>query len=275
MRFDWYAATVRDDRVGANKGSVLVDSLASELGATVSLDRPRLGYGEHAVLRRGGDVVGHVLHGGIQPWPNAYASGDASDEFVPALRTLWSHDVTRADAAQDFIGEAAWDRLYPLCLDLADERRLSVSQAGDWHRGIEGRTLYIGSRKSGCFARLYEKGKEQVAKAPSAEQARMVPADWVRLELECRPSKETRSLVSKMSPDQVFGMTAWSMELRHRIDGVQVPRVAMKGWRVSDDDRALAFMLRQYGPTLMRKKAAVGSWAALGELLGVELGDVL
>ena len=274
MRFDWYSGTVRDDSVGADIGARLVDGLASNLSATVTLDMPRYGYGEHAVLRRGGDVVGHVMHGGRQPWPTAWASGDATDAFVPALRDGWAHQVTRADSAQDFLAPGAWDELYPLLLGLADERRLSVSQAGDWHRGRDGRTLYIGSRKSSVFLRLYEKGLEQRAKAPSPELAAKVDPNWCRVELETRPEKDARSVVARMSPDQVWGLTAWSQEVRRRLDGVEVPRVVMRGWRQSDDDRALAFMLRQYGPMLVRQRASAGSWAALGDLLGSHLEGV-
>src|SRR5689334_11134576 len=151
MRFDWYAATVRDDP------SAVLGGLSDALGAEVADGRAMHGYARGFELRRDGSVVARMLAGGRNGNPHVWASGDDTDRLVPALRHLWpnQHRVTRMDAAQDFDGAGTWDRIYAPMLALADERRLRIDQAGDWHRHEAGRTFYVGGRKSAVFARFY------------------------------------------------------------------------------------------------------------------------
>lgn len=263
MRFDWYQATVVDDRVGGACQGVLVDELAVVLAATSVDPGPgRWGYGQEDILRDGqGQVVARVLSGGRQPWASVQGSGAMAPAVAEALRGGWRHWVTRMDVADDREAPGAWETLYQPLLGLADQKRLSVSQAGDWHRGEDGRTLYVGSRKSAVFVRLYEKGKQVRSVQPDAS------VDWVRLELQVRPSKLVRLQAAGWTPEQAWGAAEWTRDVLDQVSGLDVPRVRMSEWQPGDDARALNTLLRQYGSTLMRLYQRLGTEEALGQYL--------
>ena len=67
------------------------------------------------------------------------------------------HEPSRVDAAIDWFEDGLFDTLAHAFKLFAIQNRLGVSTPGDWERG-EGRTLYIGSRNSPLYVRLYEKG---------------------------------------------------------------------------------------------------------------------
>ncbi len=272
LAFDWYQSTFRDERY-AVKPEELVDVLAYDLGAgSIETVRGLNGYREQAVMRLpDGDVCGRLMYGGRNSWPNGFGSGDAAPAFARVVRSRFpkTHMVTRADIAFDVQAPGAFDLLYGECLAVADERGLSVSQAGDWHRGEAGRTGYIGSRDSEVRVRVYEKGLEQRVKAPSPEAAESVPKDWTRLELVVRPQKAPRRLLAaSTAPEDFFGYSIWTQMLATRLWALDVPRVERASWKVSDDDEVLKWAVRQYGALLARQAERVGSWEALGLRLG-------
>src|SRR4051794_33117212 len=92
-RFDWYAATIRDEP------RVVLDRLADALGGEVVNGNPKQGYARGDFIRRDGSNVVTVYSGGRNGHPHAFASGDDTDEFVPAVRAMWGpvHHVTRMD----------------------------------------------------------------------------------------------------------------------------------------------------------------------------------
>lgn len=275
MRFDWYQCTMKDPAVSYEPGQFCL-TLADRLGGRVATERGLYGYTEQAVIRAGdGDVRARVLYGGANRWPNAWASSDATDRFVDLVREEWPDDhlVTRMDCAEDY--RCSFESLCEPFLRLADEYRLRVSQAGDWYRMEAGRTLYVGSRKSPVFLRCYEKGLEQIGKAPSVAAAARIPRDWCRVELVVRPEKgPARARAAHGSAEDGWGYAAWSRELASRLMGLDVERVAISSWRQSDDERALEFMVRQYRQALGRRAEVEGSWEALGRLLGRKVGQI-
>jgi hypothetical protein len=258
VRFDWYAATVRDDP------SVVVGTLSDSLGAEVVPGRALHGYERGFDLKSGGSVVARVLAGGRNGWPHVWASGDDTDRLVPVVRKHWPtlHRVSRMDAAEDFDGPGSWDQLYGVCLGLADERRLKIDQAGDWHRMEEGRTFYVGGRKSAVFARLYEKGKQ--LKGRALDGGPEISADLVRLEVQVRPEGHARDRAAAGAPREAFGYADWTQELARRVLGVEVERVHIKERRESDDERSIEWLVRQYGEHLQRLALELGSWEAVG-----------
>ena len=261
VRFDWYAATVRDD-----PDSVL-SGLSLDLGAEVVAGRALHGYETGWDLKAGGSVVARMLCGGRNGAPHVWASGDDTGPLVAAVRARWPrlHRVSRMDAAQDFDGQGTWERLYRACLALADERGLKIDQAGDWHRGLAGRTFYVGGRRSAVFVRLYEKGKQ--LRGLALDGGLDISADLVRLEVQVRPEGAARDRAALGEPEEAFGYADWSRELARQVLGLDVERVHIRERRESDDDRALAWLVRQYGEHLERLAEQRGGWAAAGEEL--------
>lgn len=262
MRFDWYAATVQDftPRV--------LERVAEGLGAEVRDGRALYGYERGYEFHANGSVVARALAGGHNGYPHVWASGDETDAFVPLIRREWpdQHRVTRMDAAQDFDEPGAWDRLYALALQVADERRLKIDQAGDWHRLEDGRTFYIGGRKSAVMARLYEKGKQ--LRGLALDGGADISLDLVRLELQVRPAGRARELAALGRPEDAYGYADWARVLHERLFGTDVERVHIKERRESDDERAIAWLVRQYGDHLGRLAEGLGSWEAVGAHLG-------
>jgi hypothetical protein len=269
MRFDWYQATIQE------APAVLLDRLSKLLEADPVPARGALhGYKHGFELKKPTGTVARVLAGGINPWPNASASGQDTEPFVNAVRSTWPdhHHVTRMDAAQDFQAPGAFDLLKGECLGIADELRLKVQHAGDWHRGEDGRTVYIGSKSSPVRVRCYEKGKQVLALGgPAALEA---SPDWVRLEVQVRPQKQARIAAAKATPEEAWGYASFTQQLAHRALSLDVPKIDGRTWRETDDERAFRFMCRQYGPMLRRLLADLGSWECVGLTIGHSLDEI-
>lgn len=267
MRFDWYSASIRDD------ASQILDVLSAGLDADVRIGQAMHGYTLGHEFVSGGSVVARMLSGGRNGVPHAWASGDDTDAFVPVVRAAWpgAHAVTRMDAAEDFDGPGTWDRLYSASINLADERRLKVSQNGDWHRRVDGRTLYVGSRKSASFVRLYEKGKQINGRLPDLKNAASL--DLTRLEVQVRPEGDSRARAAVGDPQDAFGYADWTRDLAKRVLDLDVDRVHIKERRESDLDRALGWMIRQYGEHLRAKAAELGGWEKFGLWVGGRLAE--
>lgn len=269
MRFDAYSATIQSD------GATVVATLAERLGATaLGTGKGLHGYTDCVELRTDLGVAARVLVGGSNSWPHAFVQGEATSDFVTAVRGAYPdrHWVTRADSAEDFDAGDAWDLLLAQCLAMAEERGLRIDQQGDWINEQYGRTLYVGSRKSPVFTRLYEKGKQQRSQAPNPSAAAAISPDWVRLEMQVRPEKAARYRAATASPEDLWGYSPWGQALAERCFGLSVPRVQMHAWREGDDRRAIEWMVRQYGPHLERLQERLGSWEDLGRYLGLRIG---
>lgn len=265
MRFDWYQATIQAHPVE------IAEVLRSAYGAEVHRTRGMHGYTQGFDIVTANGTAAKILAGGINQHPNAWASGEDTDTFVDVVRGTWpdDHTVSRMDAAEDFTGAGSWDKLNSTCLDVADSLKLKVSQAGDYHRLEDGRTLYVGSRKSPVFLRLYEKGKQLRAKVTHG--AEDISADWCRLEAQIRPQKLSKKAAAYSTPEQAWGFSAWTQTLANRILDLDVPRVQMHVWREPDDQRAFDFMIRQYGPMLNRLCQDLGDW----KVVGMQIGDAI
>lgn len=263
MRFDFYGSTIRDTP------DAVISSLADRLGASVTTGHGLNGFDHTNELRIGREVVGRVLHGGVNPYPHAFASGEHTDAFVPIVRELWPlmHTVSRADVAEDFDQGDAWDLLLRECLAMAESKSLAIDQQGDWVRGEAGRTFYVGARSSPSRVRLYEKGKQMRGLVATPAEAEKVSLGWVRLELQVRPVKEGKWAASTAAPEELWGYSGWTKALAVRCLEMDVDRYS-NPWRVgSTDALAWGYLLRQYGPLMLREEQRLGSWEAFGEKL--------
>jgi hypothetical protein len=267
MNFDWYGASLdasHDETLGEAAG-------AFEISDWQHI-KPRYGFGQAMAARAGNRTLFEVL------WENR---GQLEDDrkgtcFVqgtgchaaPVAKWLreWQprHRVARADVAEDFSGEGSWDCLAGISLDVADLYDVKVEHAGDHHRAIDGRSLYVGGRTSVVREIVYEKGK-QLGDDP----------DWVRVELRVRPgSRVAKYQAAQLSAGELYGASVWSKELATRLSHPEVARLSLGTvYRESDVFRARNALLAQYGHTLRQWKGELGSWSALADELALRLPD--
>ena len=257
MRFDWYAATIE-----ASPEDVLT-VLSTMLGGDAVRTNGFHGYEMGYEIRSKYGIVARALVGGKNGNPHAWASGENTEEFVYAVRGHWpaDHRVTRLDSAEDFQEPGAWDKLSRAALSVADDLNLKVMHAGDFHRGKDGRTLYIGSRKSDSFVRVYEKGKQVLRDDP--DLAGSVSPDWVRVELQLRPLKGARRRAAGASPLDAWGYTSTGRAVAERVLGQVPPFLAMTGDRKTEDERAFRWLCKQYGKVVARIAEREGGWDRL------------
>lgn len=287
MRFDWYQATIE-----AEPRAVVetVAKLGHELRPADSLAR-RYRYDQGwAVHHHQLGIVANVFAGGNGKNPHAFASSEATDNFVSLVRQEWPerHLVTRMDAAEDFNEEGCYDRIRPVARRIAKRHRLNFPKYEDDLHPTAGRTQYLGSPTSDYRARLYEKGWEQVAKllqlfkelpANIGENVTMIrneitgenvrPQDWTRLELQVRPRQEEgRRKAATVAPEEAWGFTDWATELAAEAMALDLERICIRTRKVSKDEEALRWMCQHYGSMLTRLNADLGDWACVGLEIG-------
>ena len=271
MKFDWYAATVP----GVPPMEVL-DVVRRGLNGSVVEGRRRLGYAQcFRVEDRCGDLLAEVLVGSVGQndlAPHAVATGEKAQEFSRVLREAFpDHRVSRFDAAEDFDEQGAFAGLTNVMGEIALANRVK----GLWitpDDPEEGATYYLGGKSSAVTCRAYQKGL-QVRKTLHPALRPQVSADWARLEVQVRPPKQMgKALAASLTPEQAWGFAAWSQALILAAINLQIPRVEGLGWHPqTDDDRAMDWLCRQYGPLLGRVFNDLGSW----ECVGLQIGDRL
>lgn len=192
-----------------------------------------------------------TLHyGGVNERSMIRASSDNAVVFAEFVRKTWpEHSVSRLDVALDFQeGPDFFNDMSSWLIDYAKENRLKTAFAGDWASGESGRTLYVGSRKSAVFIRLYEKGMEQLAKGNAD-----APVDWVRFEAEIKPAnKDAKRRMAAVEPRNCFGaslvLRAFAELLGDKYEPIKVGTV----WKQTDFDRSFQHMCYQYGDVLKK-----------------------
>lgn len=263
VKFDWYAATLPEKPMAA------AESIAGALGGVLEASRGMYGYTNGFQVQTEEGTVARILCGGVNPWPNAWASGEHTEKFVGAIRQLWpgNHNVSRMDSCEDILGEPdTWDKLYSVAVELALERGLATRLDGDYVRKISGRTLYVGSPKSPCSIRMYEKGRQMQKLNPAT--AHEYPDNWIRLEAQIRPDKEIRDTAATCSPSEAWGYSKSTVEFAQRCLGVSVPWINGHRNKKSEDQRALEFMCRQYKNMLERFRLKnPDGWDGVGQLI--------
>jgi hypothetical protein len=221
-------------------------------------------------------TVAKVWHGGCHPYPHIVLSGDPTQPGVELIRATYpDHKVTRADACEDF-DRPVFDPIQSAMLQAAKQHRVKVDTRGDHLLTKEGRTVYLGSVKSACRMRLYDKAAELRSKfAKDPIRLAEVPEHLVRLEAQVRPATDqAKRLFAQIEPSEVMGCSAWQREVWRLVMGLEVDPVEVRRpWRQADDDRAYAYMLAQYGKLLKRKFRENGSWECVGLQIGHDLAE--
>lgn len=265
IRFDAYSATMT-----GQKSHVLTQILIDQAGADLTFHQGRghHSFGERlAVKDSTGSEIGSVQWGGAHGERMMFeVKGQYSPGAVEALRCLCHHRVTRVDACADFDAPSAFESLLGPCIEVKQKHNLKGEKRGDWEDFPElGRTQYIGAPTSPVRVRLYEKGKQP-------EYRHMDRPNWTRIEVQARPAKDAKSAFSHVSPADVWGASTWSRELAGMVLQEHIdPHPAGTTYRLSERDKALAWMCKQYGKHLVSLAADLGGW----ECLGLTLKEIL
>lgn len=264
-RFDAYTATTK----GATHQQLAEILMGVGKGAPVAVKE---GRGMHTFGHRlafkdeSGDEFGQVMWGGSQQYVYFEVKGERTPDAVEALRALYWHRVTRVDSCADFNAPGAFERLLGPCMAVKKAHRLKGSKLGDWDDfPDEGRTLYLGSPASVSRVRLYEKGKQ-----PGYRHLDM--PDLARLEVQVRPAKEAKESYNSITPAGCWGASKWTRDLAAQLLSDHVdPHPAGTVYRLSERERALRWMCKQYGSHLLDLASDVGSW----ECVGLTLAEIL
>lgn len=244
--FDWYRATV------PVAPHILVETIRQEAGkyATVTEGKGRFNYTHSKTIEYCGDRVATVLHGGPNGHPNVEASGGRyAPRLAALLRSKGEHNVTRCDVAVDLFGEGLFERLRDMAGGIADEHGLSCRDVTDRDKS-KGDTRYLGSRQSQVFARIYEKGK-----AGGETEDRIDPdllRHWVRIELEVKPQKGMKAKAALLEPSEFWGVSPWTLQLAKGALDMDAQPIPFTPRRNSNDERAFAHCMDQYGETFRR-----------------------
>lgn len=229
-RFDWYSASFQPS--GSLCGDFLPLTDESPRAA-----RPRMGFDTAFELRREGSTIARVMAGRRHDWAYVEASGQDA-EPVAALLRLGDipHAVARVDACTDVISHTAYQQFERTLMTVLPPR-VTRTRFEQTKHGRTASTLYLGSRKSESFARLYEKGKE----SPETYHA-----DTVRIEVQSRPKGPGRKAwAATATPHEIMSLPRWSDALLDLVSMGRLPTIAPQK-RQSDLDRALAVMGAQY-----------------------------
>lgn len=148
-----------------------------------------------------------------------------------------SYYVTRVDVAYDFIGD--FERVYRY---LSKNRGAIKSKlVGDWESKKDGRTYYLGSNRSRAQIRFYEKGIEQMAKGVSD-----VSRNWLRLELQYRPTKRERDDTHLLTIQDFLGRVKWAYKLFRGVSGFGYENFVNVSVKRNEDDLVIARLFRTY-----------------------------
>jgi len=275
--FDWYSGSFHGDHAG------FVGAVCERAGACVeSREKGRHGFahavrlradrGFHALVQWGGALHGDRVHAAFSGW-RTNEGAELFRELVP-----W-HRLSRVDVAEDLVGDGAMSELRRLSSAIARQHGVKRCRIVPDDEGA-GETIYIGSRTSPVFARIYEKGKQLRADREHIDAAQLAvdlkghPLEaWVRCEVEIKPKSQAKDpRLAHLAPDAYWGAAQWSADLFERLGGAHVERIRVGSvWRPDDYTRTVRALVGQYGRFLESLCDDLGSWACVGAQLGDEI----
>lgn len=273
-RFDWYQGTVPAD---VRPLLFSLEGAAESAAQWEPMAKAPHGYAFGQRLRDVDGQVCMVWWGGSHAKPHVVSSGPTAPAVASVLREQWpGHTVSRADVCIDYAEAGAYERLQGIALGVAKDRGIKVGTAGDHLLTKQGRTLYLGASSSHTRLRLYDKADElRVKFAGDPMKLANVPDELARLECQVRPqTPQAKASAAVVQPMELMGSAAWMRELMRQVADVDLePFEAGKPWRQSDDDRAYAALLAQYGGLLKRIWGDLGSWECVGRQIGDDLAE--
>ncbi|MGB3608727.1 replication initiation factor domain-containing protein, partial [Psychroserpens sp.] len=185
--FDYYRATPRAEY--SELKTVLKYELAEMFGPIQILQGAagRHYQSNDAFLDEMDNVVCELLSGGPNVRPNVLARGASSDAVAAILRANWDHGPSRVDPCIDVAQNGLFAALRVFAEPFAAKWRIH-------HRTIlnssddEGDTIYLGSRTSQVFVRIYQPGlKRAQEECRTGNEITQDERDTVRIEMEFKP----------------------------------------------------------------------------------------
>ena len=136
-------------------------------------------------------------------------------------------------------------------------------KAGDWEDFPEfGRTLYLGASTSAVKARMYEKESSP----NTCTWANRIGVGLVA----SQASQRGQEAFATLSPSEVWGASKWSRALAAR-SSTNISAHTRAPPRLSERDKALSWMVKQYGHHLVGLASDLGGW----ECVGLTLSEII
>lgn len=195
--FDWYAANLEIEDIQG-----LIDNADQFFVCDFRPGTPDRPYTSAIEVFLGKNVIFKASYGGVNTGVFVKATGDQSPGVSQFIRKYYpDHGVSRMDSAIDFDEEGDFETLMQMAQYLCETFNLKYKQVGDFRDGsASGRTIYVGSRKSVIYMRIYEKGKQQREMGYDPEAS----LNWARLEIEVKPAKrENKKMAATMQPREI------------------------------------------------------------------------
>lgn len=268
MRFDAYVSTFSDLNAHQLAEDVqrVVEDAADGIAMHWEPSSAKHGYAHAVALlenteEKRRNVYAVLRYGGNAGTCNVEVKGEPSPVFARWCRADHpTHRLSRADVCIDLTAPGLFEAAERALTTISDEHRVKTRVAGDWKRGVGGRSLYLGAPSSDFQLILYEKGKQLIGQGvPHADP------NHVRLEFKVKARKHLKVLLAHMEHADFWGLTEWSRASLEAFSGLTADRVVRSVYRLPDHERAVAWMLRQYGPHLLEEVRQRGGWERFGE----------
>lgn len=241
-QFDFYNVNIDHSYIN------LVERLAKDLDLDIERAIPKYGYREAYSLVRGTTKHMLIQSGGEAVGTGTYcsANGHFANEFYAWLvDNKTEYQLIRADVKIDLDGQEYFEQIAKMLKIVALNHRLKTSCMGDWVQTNTGRTLYVGSRQSPVYCRLYEKGHQY-----------SFASNLVRLEFEIKPKKHARLELAGQPAANFLNVNRWVSELISMMTQSTIEPSDLKLGTVylpSDHERALAHLVKQYQSTIKKQ----------------------
>lgn len=249
--FDWYACSL--DHAPEH---IMHDLLLSYRHGRWAHVKPKNGYSDAMSLFMPDLSVAATLFWGGSSQGSAvfaFATGSNAHTFASVIRSLYPvHRLVRADVAIDFNEPGAWVSLHGLAHYLHQNNyvRNTPHYVGDLGMEavdsphVKGRTIYLGSRQSVHYGRIYEKGKKDNPSMP----------DWVRVEVEFKPRGDARYAYASATPAQCLAATRMGSELLRILLNASALRPCPAGAvrSLTDFERSANALVSQWSPFIRK-----------------------
>lgn len=203
------------------------------------------------------DENGHRLlslrFGGQNGTPFVECKGNASPAVAAELKESFpQHMPSRIDSALDLRGPKVFDDLHRLARFFESDGGVKLNQVGAQVENLDrGTTLYLGSRSSPFYVRIYQKGLKHAEECGLTGDA--IPDDlrnWVRVELECKPAKRwAKAKARELTAEGLWGGSPWVRKFAKEAFALDAERITMREKRESNLQRSFRYSAEQYGAT--------------------------